>query len=47
MGLSKFKWMVIKEDSSVTIIEAETAEEVVEEVGEEQPKAIIRGELVW
>jgi len=47
MGLSKFKWMVMKEDGSVTIIEAETAEEAVEEVGEEQPKAIIRGELVW
>ena len=47
MGLSKFKWIVMKEDDSVTVIEAETAEEVVEEVGEEQPRAIIRGELVW
>ena len=47
MGLSQFKWIVLKEDDSVTVIEAETAEEVVDEIGEAQPRAIIRGELVF
>ncbi len=45
MGYSRFKWIVINNDGSTETIEAETIDEVVYEIDEEQPKAIIKMEF--
>lgn len=42
MGYSRYKWLVISDDGSTKIIEAETIDEVVYEISEEQPRAIIK-----
>ena len=42
MGYSRFKWLVIRDDGSTETIEAETIDEVVYEINDEQPRAIIK-----
>lgn len=42
MGYSQYKWLVISDDGSTKIIEAETIDEVVYEISEAQPRAIIK-----
>lgn len=39
---SRYKWLVISDDGSTKIIEAETIDEVVYEISEAQPRAIIK-----
>lgn len=45
MGYSRYKWLVIREDGSTETIEAETIDEVVYEINEAQPRAIIKMEF--
>lgn len=45
MGYSRYKWLVIRDDGSTETIEAETIDEVVYEINDEQPRAIIKMEF--
>lgn len=45
MGHSRYKWLVIGDDRSTETIEAETVDEVVSEINDEQPRAIIKMEF--
>ena len=45
MGYSRYKWLVIRDDGSTETIEAETIDEVVYEINDAQPRAIIKMEF--
>lgn len=45
MGYSRYKWLVISDDGSSETIEAETIDEVVYEINDEQPRVIIKMEF--
>lgn len=48
MALSNFEWIIVHDDGETEKVEAGSIYEVVDHCGtDEQPVAIVRGELKW